>query len=191
VFTERVRSQSPVIGIILLVAITIILAFVIAVFVFDVGEQVDDSGPQASFDYEQTNGTFADHSDRKIDIILVTVRHQNGDQIAAENVRIQINGEPAYGIQAESNSRPSGVALWNSGTVSAGDTARVAFVADEAYTPGTNDISTVNEANKRPVYLPNQQLTPGDTVQIVYSTKESDSTRLLGQYEVVGSDEQF
>jgi len=40
---------SPVIGVILMVAITVILAAVIATFVLGLGEQISDTAPQASF----------------------------------------------------------------------------------------------------------------------------------------------
>ncbi|SDJ63754.1 flagellin N-terminal-like domain-containing protein [Halovenus aranensis] len=49
-------AVSPVIGVILMVAITVILAAVIATFVLGLGEQVSDTAPQASFnfDYNET-----------------------------------------------------------------------------------------------------------------------------------------
>ena len=43
------RGVSPVIGVILMVAITVILAAVIATFVLGLGEQISDTAPQASF----------------------------------------------------------------------------------------------------------------------------------------------
>jgi flagellin-like protein len=51
-------AVSPVIGVILMVAITVILAAVIATFVLGLGEQVSQTTPNANFgvDYEQ-NGT--------------------------------------------------------------------------------------------------------------------------------------
>ncbi|MEF8872712.1 MAG: type IV pilin N-terminal domain-containing protein, partial [Haloarculaceae archaeon] len=45
-------AVSPVIGVILMVAITVILAAVIATFVLGLGEQVSDTAPQASFDFD-------------------------------------------------------------------------------------------------------------------------------------------
>jgi flagellin-like protein len=54
-------AVSPVIGVILMVAITVILAAVIATFVLGLGEQVSETAPQASFsfDFEENpdNGT--------------------------------------------------------------------------------------------------------------------------------------
>jgi len=47
-FTED-RGVSPVIGVILMVAITVILAAVIGAFVLGLGDQAADRTPQASF----------------------------------------------------------------------------------------------------------------------------------------------
>ncbi|MGM0718806.1 MAG: type IV pilin [Halobacteriota archaeon] len=43
------RAVSPVIGVILMVAITVILAAVIGTFVLGLGDQLGDTAPQASF----------------------------------------------------------------------------------------------------------------------------------------------
>ncbi len=54
-------AVSPVIGVILMVAITVILAAVIGTFVLGLGDQVGDTAPQASFsfDYNSTGGGAA------------------------------------------------------------------------------------------------------------------------------------
>lgn len=61
---EDDNAVSPVIGVILMVAITVILAAVIATFVLGLGEQVSETAPQASFtfEYDDTveNGTAQD-----------------------------------------------------------------------------------------------------------------------------------
>jgi len=48
-FNSDDRAVSPVIGVILMVAITVILAAVIGTFVLGLGDQLGDSAPQASF----------------------------------------------------------------------------------------------------------------------------------------------
>jgi flagellin-like protein len=67
-------AVSPVIGVILMVAITVILAAVIASFVLGLGDSTTVS-PQASFasDYDATEGN-------------VTITHDSGDAIVAEEV---------------------------------------------------------------------------------------------------------
>jgi flagellin-like protein len=66
-------AVSPVIGVILMVAITVILAAVIGAFVLDLGGSQEKT-PQASFDWEQ-NSTDA-----------VTVTFESGESIGADRL---------------------------------------------------------------------------------------------------------
>ena len=68
------RAVSPVIGVILMVAITVILAAVIGTFVLGLGEGVQ-STPQAkfAFDYQNSN---------------LTVTHEGGAAISAEELSV-------------------------------------------------------------------------------------------------------
>ncbi|APW99964.1 type IV pilin [Halobiforma lacisalsi AJ5] len=52
---EDERAVSPVIGVILMVAITVILAAVIAAFVLDLGDSVGNTAPTANFEWDQDN----------------------------------------------------------------------------------------------------------------------------------------
>ena len=74
-------AVSPVIGVILMVAITVILAAVIASFVLGLGQDTMNSQPQASFsfDYNKT-GTN------------VTITHDGGDSIAANELYVRGSG---------------------------------------------------------------------------------------------------
>jgi len=74
-FTED-RAVSPVIGVILMVAITVILAAVIGTFVLGLGDQVSESAPQAQF-------TFDFDGDRN-----VNVTHDGGEAIEADDINI-------------------------------------------------------------------------------------------------------
>jgi flagellin-like protein len=71
-------AVSPVIGVILMVAITVILAAVIGTFVLGLGDQVQDSAPQASFNFDYETG--ASNSELGGDGDL-TVTHDGGDTI--------------------------------------------------------------------------------------------------------------
>jgi len=74
-------AVSPVIGVILMVAITVILAAVIATFVLGLGDQVSNTAPQASFSTEYDGST------------TVTITHDGGDSIKASNLYIRGNSE--------------------------------------------------------------------------------------------------
>lgn len=67
--SEEERAVSPVIGVILMVAITVILAAVIAAFVLDMGDSVGDTAPSSSFDWDQQDNE------------TVTLEHTGGDPI--------------------------------------------------------------------------------------------------------------
>jgi len=56
-FNSDDRAVSPVIGVILMVAITVILAAVIGTFVLGLGDQLGDSAPQASFSTDNVSGS--------------------------------------------------------------------------------------------------------------------------------------
>ena len=76
------RAVSPVIGVILMVAITVILAAVIGTFVLGLGENVE-SAPQASFDFSYDDSTSPG---------TVTIEHRGGDTLSANNVEVRVNG---------------------------------------------------------------------------------------------------
>jgi flagellin-like protein len=70
-------AVSPVIGVILMVAITVILAAVIGTFVLGLGDQVQNNAPQATFSFDYTvNGE---------DDIEVTATHDGGDTFNSQN----------------------------------------------------------------------------------------------------------
>ena len=78
------RGVSPVIGVILMVAITVILAAVIGAFVLGLGDQVSNNAPQASFSYEfNTEGPN------------VTVTHTGGDNIEGSALNVTSTNDSA------------------------------------------------------------------------------------------------
>ena len=77
-FDSDDRGVSPVIGVILMVAITVILAAVIGAFVLELGSSVATEQPQASFDFE-------------FDGSNVTVTHQGGSEIDNSSISVVLN----------------------------------------------------------------------------------------------------
>ncbi|MCU4716804.1 type IV pilin N-terminal domain-containing protein [Halapricum hydrolyticum] len=73
-------AVSPVIGVILMVAITVILAAVIASFVLGLGDTTQTT-PSASFDFDYDSNNNA-----------VTITHQSGDTLTASQVSVNVNG---------------------------------------------------------------------------------------------------
>ena len=77
-------AVSPVIGVILMVAITVILAAVIAAFVLGLGD-TSDPAPQVSFDYD-----YNDADASPSEVLDVTV--ESGDTFDAGNVNVVVDG---------------------------------------------------------------------------------------------------
>jgi len=74
-FARDESAVSPVIGVILMVAITVILAAVIGTFVLGLGNQLQSSSPSASFSfsYDSSEGNL-------------TITHNGGDGVAADQL---------------------------------------------------------------------------------------------------------
>ncbi len=94
------RAVSPVIGVILMVAITVILAAVIGTFVLGLGDQVSDTTPntQLAFDVDVTDDNLEG----------VTIEHRGGDRIDTEALRINLIDDDGDNFATASNEFNSG-----------------------------------------------------------------------------------
>lgn len=73
--------MSPVIGVILMVAITVILAAVIGTFVLGLGDQVQETSPNAQWDWDGDGSSTN-----------VVLTHTSGDNVTASNVEMTGGG---------------------------------------------------------------------------------------------------
>ena len=110
------RAVSPVIGVILMVSITVILAAVIGVFVLEFGSSVSDSPPTVQFDMTVDSGN-------------ATILHEGGDVFEADSVSITNNTNNESESTFESVSVSAGDES-KSFQVSDGDTVRVVWESD-------------------------------------------------------------
>lgn len=76
------RGVSPVIGVILMVAITVILAAVIGTFVLDLGQSAGKSAPTASLTVSADTGSN-----------YIVVDHRGGDPLLAQQTKILVTDE--------------------------------------------------------------------------------------------------
>jgi len=88
-------AVSPVIGVILMVAITVILAAVIATFVLGLGEQVSSTAPQAQFTFDYDEGADLTNDDdlgttgTSVNADgLLTITHAGGDSLVAGQLSV-------------------------------------------------------------------------------------------------------
>jgi flagellin-like protein len=80
-FKDERRAVSPVIGVILMVAITVILAAVIGTFVLGLGDKVSESAPQASLEVSNVDDSANN----------ITLTHKGGDPINAQETDIRVS----------------------------------------------------------------------------------------------------
>ncbi|EMA01070.1 hypothetical protein C437_19787 [Haloarcula vallismortis ATCC 29715] len=121
-------AVSPVIGVILMVAITVILAAVIATFVLGLGDQVSNTAPQASFSTDYDSGND-----------WVEFTHDGGDSIKASNLyfRGDIDNSAASGDDADvksNNKNWAGDVSGDSSKVVAGDRVTVSTDGTDGFT---------------------------------------------------------
>jgi len=110
---EEDRAVSPVIGVILMVAITVILAAVIGTFVLGLGDQVQQTSPNAQWSWDYNDSDY------------LNVTHEGGDSVTATNL------EATGGVAGACSQAGTGF-NWSDSDVSAGDTCAV------ANNPGSN-----------------------------------------------------
>jgi len=137
-------AVSPVIGVILMVAITVILAAVIASFVLGLGDQAQNATPQISldFDYDASAGNTgtlyqsggADSS--PVTVGLLTITHDGGESVEQDRVSVKDDdGGSVDGSSVFSSELTAGT----SGSVSIGndDTVRVVYTGESGDSSST------------------------------------------------------
>ncbi|MFC7045635.1 type IV pilin [Halobacteriaceae archaeon GCM10025711] len=150
IFNDNERGVSPVIGVILMVAITVILAAVIGAFVLDLGGQVSSTAPQASL-----SATVSAAGNGNI-----TLEHTGGDALDATNTRVIITNETT-------DAQMTFAAGSSSDTFGVGE--KVTFKGDGTVNWGLQSASpafTFDAGNQYTV-----KIIDTESQQIVYSTK--------------------
>ncbi|MFB6232816.1 MAG: type IV pilin [Haloarculaceae archaeon] len=131
-------AVSPVIGVILMVAITVILAAVIATFVLGLGDQVSDTAPQASFsfDFESGNtGASLSLTSGGATAGNLTITHQGGESIT-ENLLTATDQEGDGPVDLFGTSSSTDVTAGNSDVVTVDNDDKVSVIWEN--TEGTN-----------------------------------------------------
>jgi flagellin-like protein len=152
-------AVSPVIGVILMVAITVILAAVIGTFVLGLGDQVSDSAPQASFNFDFEGQDVA------------SVTHDGGDAISDSNLEVLVGGNTAY--DGEQTSNPFSDVDCNGNTAGFSGTSTDNWGTDvTAGSTITLDGDGANSADCN-----------GEDIRVVFSSSSSGETATLAQAE--------
>jgi flagellin-like protein len=129
-FTED-RGVSPVIGVILMVAITVILAAVIGTFVLNLGSSVQQSAPQASMDFDyDTSAT------------TVNITHSTGDSLEEGQVSISESDTTNNLTKATDDGTYTAGDEIGYGTYDSGETIRVVWESSNGENSATISQST-------------------------------------------------
>lgn len=160
------RAVSPVIGVILMVAVTVILAAVIAAGVMSMGDGFANTAPALDGDVNANSGYDADNT--KADEIAY-ITHTTGDTIANGNILVNIR-------------TPDGASIASLGV---GDTATVSSSTVEISTNGDFDAgSTITIQEDGSATLDGSDLDNGKTVQIQLVDTDTDTTLIDSQVEL-------
>jgi flagellin-like protein len=163
IFTDD-DAVSPVIGVILMVAITVILAAVIGTFVLGLGDQVSNTSPTASFsfDYSNSSGNPGD---------TLEVTHDGGDRIDASLVNASVTGADVQDVDAGNHESANHVGTTFSGAseVSAG-------------TSDTLDINDFNFGGGSIATGADHLDLSGATVRVVWSSSNGGDSATLGKW---------
>ena len=100
-------AVSPVIGVILMVAITVILAAVIGTFVLGLGSQVQSTSPNTQFTFSE-NSTSA-----------LKMTHDGGDPVETANLNVTSDNSTVTACQDDSGGN------WTDSELTAGDTCTI------------------------------------------------------------------
>jgi flagellin-like protein len=118
---ESDRAVSPVIGVILMVAITVILAAVIGTFVLNLSNQTGDTAPQVSFSISDDPNNFASN-----DGAAFRLSHGGGDDLPVDSFEIVIRN----------SSTNAEVIRWNDAEFTTGGNSATLFLNGNQYETG-------------------------------------------------------
>jgi flagellin-like protein len=125
-------AVSPVIGVILMVAITVILAAVIGTFVLGLGSEVQET-PAAQFTFEET--TVSGNEE-------VRITHDGGDPVSRDNLKVVDSAGGEYCTPSSTNDWSdtevtAGNSCTTSGMSSTDGELRVTWESDDGSTTDT------------------------------------------------------
>jgi len=160
-YSKDEEAVSPVIGVILMVAITVILAAVIAAFVFDMGGNLNPSPPTVSVT-AQNNA-----ADTTLDL---KINHNGGELLKGSEWKISVVDEgdaPAYIFsEASDDFQVGGQIVW-AGTVATDGTTHNFVGASWTYSSAsTEDFVQGDKYDVKMVHIPSNSLVIDTVVEI-------------------------
>jgi len=167
-------AVSPVIGVILMVAITVILAAVIASFVLGLGNQAQQGAPTATigFDYEQIDENSGTNYG------ALAVSHDGGDSVSNDELYIRgsgFNGSDIHGTSVPASGISDDLETYvrNNGGPQIHHTS-----ADSWNGTASGDDSAVVSGDRANVYVSSDY-----EISVVYQSQEGDTSSTLNEQD--------
>jgi len=206
--TDNDRSVSPVIGVILMVAVTVIIAAVIGAAAFGFTDRFTESPPQANLQAEEETVEISEESDGSgpyKEYRAVTVTHSSGDDIDKNKIRVSVNGEKAYATARppadfygpQTNAlRNDPIRPWDAAdgnSITAGDSTTIILgtniISEAGYTVSQDPIVFFHGSGGGNDYLVDYdgnylsessgaELSSGDTIRVIWESGDK-STNLM------------
>lgn len=146
------EAVSPVIGVILMVAITVILAAVIATFVLRLDDSLSNQAPQSQLQFDYNNPSSSGEQ--------IEITHDGGDELDKSNIDVLVGGSTV--CDDGDSSGTTGVDASTNKLKSAGSK----LILED------NSDSGTGAAN---------EFEAGEQVQIVFDDPDSGSTAIIGK----------
>lgn len=118
---DEERAVSPVIAVVLMIAVTVILGAIVAAFSLGMGSSAE-STPQASFEYDYTNSTST-----------LNITHAGGDTLKADNVDVLVDGSSDGGSWG-ATPVSTGSQYKVSTSVTGGEEIRIKWIGEDGQT---------------------------------------------------------
>ena len=164
---ESDRAVSPVIGVILMVAITVILAAVIGTFVLGLGDSLSQSTPTASVDFSDANANYQVNGSASE---AIDISHSGGDTLTVSNLRVIIreagnNQEVARYDGGWTASQGSG-ASWELNSAAMGDEIETGDLVKISLTDDSTVPADQTEYSVTIIHKPSSNTVASGTVQV-------------------------
>ena len=169
------RGSSSVVGILLLVAVTVVIAGVLSVFALQLGEDVRTPAPQAQFEIDTCTlcASLADPGpDERTNFLNITFTH--GEPLDADQVDVYLDGEwlfdpsetgpSAYNQPANYDGAGPNTLRWSSDEIVAGEQL---ILEDDA-----------DKSDTEPVFQ------DGQVVRVVWTNPDSGEAFVLVEQEL-------
>ncbi|WP_435335460.1 type IV pilin [Haloarchaeobius sp. TZWWS8] len=135
-------ALSPVIGVVLMVAVTIVLSAAVGAFVLDIGTEVTQKSPSMVVEYNMSvDGAGTDS---------VELAHAGGDTVDAERLLVTVGGTTVYDSGSDETGGTNMALTTNewTGDVTSGKTLVIEETGGNPITPGKRVLVVWNKGSK-------------------------------------------